>query len=74
MGVDGLEKHSPDPGERALPTRRLVVLGVLGALVLLAVGLRRRLRFVREVFRHRRRLQLAFAVLLLLRKMRRELQ
>jgi hypothetical protein len=40
------------------------------ALALLAVGLRRHLRFARDVFRHRRRLKLAFTVLVLLRQLR----
>ena len=40
------------------------------ALALLAVSLRRHLRFVRDVFRHRRRLKLAFTVLVLLRQLR----
>jgi hypothetical protein len=43
------------------------------ALVVFAVVVRavwRRLRFMREVLRYRRRLQLAFGVLLLVRKLR----
>ena len=40
------------------------------ALALLAVRFRRHLRFAREVFRHRRRLKLAFTVLVLLRQLR----
>jgi len=40
------------------------------ALALLAVSLRRHLRFARDVFRHRRRLKLAFTVLALLRQLR----
>ena len=40
------------------------------ALALLAVTLRRHLRFARDVFRHRRRLKLAFTVLVLLRQLR----
>jgi hypothetical protein len=40
------------------------------ALALLAVRLRRHLRFARDVFRHRRRLKLAFTVLVLLRQLR----
>ena len=74
MDVDSSETRTPDQGGRSFPTGRLVAVGALGALVLVAVGLKRRLRFVREVFRHRRRLQLAFTVLLLLRKLRKELQ
>jgi hypothetical protein len=41
------------------------------ALALLAVSLRRHLRFARDVFRHRRRLKLAFTVLVFLRHLRR---
>ena len=73
MDVDSTEKAAPDQGGRALPTRRLVALGAVGALVLLAVGIKRHFRFVREVFRHRRRLQLVLTVLLLLRKLRKDL-
>ena len=40
------------------------------AVALLAVRLRRHLRFARDVFRHRRRLKLAFTVLVLLRQLR----
>jgi hypothetical protein len=40
------------------------------AVALLAVSLRRHLRFARDVFRHRRRLKLAFTVLVLLRQLR----
>ena len=40
------------------------------ALALLAVSFRRHLRFARDVFRHRRRLKLAFTVLLLVRQLR----
>ena len=40
------------------------------ALAVLAVSLRRHLRFARDVFRHRRRLKLAFTVLVLLRQLR----
>ena len=40
------------------------------AFALLALSLRRHLRFAREVFRHRRRLRLAFTVLVLLRQLR----
>ena len=41
------------------------------ALAALAVSLRRPLRFARDVFRHRRRLRLAFTVLVFLRQLRR---
>jgi hypothetical protein len=40
------------------------------ALALLAVSLRRHLRVARDVVRHRRRLKLAFTVLVLLRQLR----
>ena len=40
------------------------------ALALLAISLRRHLRFARDVFRNRRRLKLAFTVLVLLRQLR----
>ena len=40
------------------------------ALALLAVSLRRHLRFARDVVRHRRKLKLAFTVLVLLRQLR----
>ena len=40
------------------------------AFALLAVRLRRHLRFARDVFRHRRRLKLAFTLLVLLRQLR----
>ena len=40
------------------------------ALAVLAVSLRRPLRFVRDVLRHRRRLKLAFTLLVLLRQLR----
>ena len=40
------------------------------AVALLAVSLRRHLRFARDVFRHRLRLKLAFTVLMLLRQLR----
>ena len=50
-----------------LTTRRIAA---VIALALLAVSLRRHLRFARDVFRHRRRLKLAFTVLVLLRQLR----
>ena len=55
------------PGEHVLTPRRIAA-GI--ALALLAVSLRRHLRFARDVFRHRRRLKLAFIVLVLLRQLR----
>ena len=50
-----------------LTPRRIAAVIVLA---LLAVRLRRHLRFARDVFRHRRRLKLAFTVLVLLRQLR----
>jgi hypothetical protein len=66
-----LETH-PTPEQ---PSRRGHVLtprriAAVIALALLAVTLRRHLRFARDVFRHRRRLKLAFTVLVLLRQLR----
>lgn len=71
MDVDRPELRTPDRASRhghVLTPRRIVA--AVG-LVLLAVGLRRHLRFAREVFRQRRRLRLAFTVLVLLRQLRR---
>lgn len=50
-----------------MTVRRIVA---LVGFALVVIGLRGRMRFVREVFRHRRRLQLAFSLLLLLRRLR----
>ena len=55
------------PRGHVLSPRRVAV---VVALALLAVGLRRHLRFARDVFRHRRRLKLAFTVLVFLRQLR----
>jgi len=57
------------------PTRRGHVLtprriAAVIALAVLAVTLRRHLRFARNVFRHRRQLKLALTVLMLLRHLR----
>jgi hypothetical protein len=52
---------------RVLTPRRIAA---VIALALLAVSIRRHLRFARDVFRHRRRLKLAFTVLVLLRQLR----
>ena len=57
----------PSRRRRILTPRRIAA---VIALALLAVSLRRQLRFVRDVFRHRRRLKLAFTVLVLLRQLR----
>ena len=65
-----IEERPPEQPSRrthVLTPRRIAA--VL-ALVLLTVGLRRHFRFARNVFRHRRRLQLAFSVLLFLRQLR----
>ena len=55
------------PREHVLTPRRIAA---VIAVVLLAVRLRRHLRFARDVVRHRRRLKLAFTVLVLLRQLR----
>jgi hypothetical protein len=55
------------PREHVLNPRRIAA---VIALVLLAVRLRRHLRVASDVFRHRRRLKLAFTVLVLLRQLR----
>jgi hypothetical protein len=51
---------------RVLTPRRIAALIGLAVVV---VGLRRHLRFAHDVFRHRRRLKLAFTVLVLLRQL-----
>ena len=55
------------PHKHVLTPRRVAA---VIAVVLLAVTLKRQLRFARDVFRHRRRLKLAFTVLVLLRQLR----
>jgi hypothetical protein len=63
-------QHPPEQPSRrghVLTPRRVAA---VVALALLAVSLRRHLRFARDVFRHRRRLKLAFTVLVLLRQLR----
>jgi hypothetical protein len=71
MDDDVLEpqRTSEQPSRRGsvLTPRRIAG---LVALVLLVVSLRRHIRFARDVFRHRRRLKLAFTVLVLLRQLR----
>jgi hypothetical protein len=67
------ETRSPEgPSRRrfALTPRRVVAL-VAG--VLLVVGIGRKLRRARELLKHKRRLQLAFSVLVLLRQLRKQL-
>ena len=59
-------EHQRSRGHVLTPRRIAAVI----ALALLAVSLRRHLRFARDVFRHRRRLKLAFTVLVLLRQLR----
>jgi len=72
-GVDPLafEERAPEQSHRRgrFLTPRRVAAAI--ALVVVAVSLRRHLRFAREVVRHRRRLRLAFTVLMLLRHVRR---
>jgi hypothetical protein len=63
-------KHPPEqrrPLVHVLTPRRIAA---VIAVVLLAFRLRRHLRFARDVWRHRRRLKLAFTVLVLLRQLR----
>ena len=63
------QRTPEQPGRRGhvLTPRRIAA---VIAFTLLAVSLRRHLRFARDVFRHRRRLKLAFTVLVLLRQLR----
>ena len=67
---DAVERRSPEQrrlrGHVLTPRRIAAVV----ALVLLVFSLRRHLRFARDVVRHRRRLKLAFTVLVLLRQLR----
>ena len=63
-------ERPPEPRRsraQVLTTRRIAAVIALG---LLAFSLRRHLRYARDVFRHRRRLKLAFTVLVLLRQLR----
>ena len=71
MDDAGPAKRPPDqrrPRERVLTPRRIAA---VIAVVLLAFRLKRHLRTVRDVLRHRRRLKLAFTLLVLLRQLRR---
>jgi hypothetical protein len=63
------ERVPPQQSSRhgVLTPRRIAV--VVG-LVVLAVRLRRQLRFVRDAFRYRRRLKLALTLLVFLRQLR----
>jgi hypothetical protein len=68
--ADATKRRPPEQQRRhghVLTPRRIAA---VIALALLAVSLRRQLRFARDVFRHRRRLKLAFTVLVLLRQLR----
>ena len=68
--ADATKRRPPEQQRRrghVLTPRRIAA--VVG-LALLAASLRRHLRFARDVFRHRRRLKLAFTVLVLLRQLR----
>jgi hypothetical protein len=71
MDDAGLEPQRPPEQAtrrgRVLTPRRIAA---VVAVALLAVRLRRQLRFARDVVRHRRRLKLAFTVLVLLRQLR----
>lgn len=65
----------PPPEERRNRRPRLTP-GRLVALVaglLLVIGIGRQLRRVPDLLRHKRRLQLAFSILVLLRQLRREM-
>jgi len=59
--------EEPDRRSRVLTPRRLAA---AVAVLVLVLSLRRHLRFVRDVVRHRRRLRLAFTLLVLLRQLR----
>ncbi len=67
--ADTAKRRPPEQQRRRghLTPRRIAA---VIALALVAVRLRRHLRFARDVFRHRRRLKLAFTVLVLLRQLR----
>jgi len=70
MDAGPAKRRSPEQQRsrgHVLTFRRIVAVIALG---LLAVSFRRHLRFARDVFRHRRRLKLAFTVLVLLRQLR----
>jgi len=63
------ERVPPQPNSHQgiLTPRRIAA--IVG-LIVLAVSLRRHLRFARDVFRHRRRLKLAVTLLVFLRQLR----
>jgi hypothetical protein len=66
-GASDVQQTPGRPSRRVLTPRRIAA--VIG-LAILVVSFRRHLRFARDVFRHRRRLKLAFTVLVLLRQLR----
>jgi hypothetical protein len=66
VGVE--TQHTPGDASRHVLTGRRIAAVI--ALAVLVVSLRRHLRFAHDVFRHRRRLKLAFTVLVLLRQLR----
>lgn len=67
MPAERVPPQQRSPRAQVLTPRRIAA--VIG-LVVLAVSLRRHLRFARDVFRHRRRLKLAFTLLVFLRQLR----
>ena len=67
---EAANRSAPEQELRRAPVLTPRRIAAVVALVLLAVRLRRHLRFARDVFRHRRRLKLAFTVLVLLRQLR----
>ena len=64
------EERPPEQSSRRMPALTPRRVAAVMALLLVVVSIRRHLRFAREVFRHRRRLRLAFSLLLLLRQVR----
>ena len=67
MPAERVPPQQQRPRTRVLTPRRIAA--VVG-LVVLVVSLRRQLRFARDVVRHRRRLKLAFTLLVFLRQLR----
>jgi hypothetical protein len=67
MPAERVPPQQERPRTRVLTPRRIAA--VVG-LVVLVVSLRRQLRFARDVVRHRRRLKLAFTLLVFLRQLR----
>ena len=63
-------QHTPEPPRRRGHVLTPPRIAAVVAVALLAVRLRRQLRFARDVVKHRRRLKLAFTVLVLLRQLR----